>query len=63
MKNAARLHRRVWWSKTTSSYDLQRSDKGTIAVYALNGGEVKAPTELTGLADGLAALDKQHAKP
>jgi invasion protein IalB len=43
--------------------DLQKSDKGTIAVYALNGQEVKAQTELAGFTEGLAALDKQRAKP
>ncbi len=43
--------------------DLQKSNRGTIAVYALNGQEVKAQTELAGFAEGLAALDKQRAKP
>lgn len=43
--------------------DLQKSDKGTITVYALNGQAVQAPTQLAGFADGLAALDKRRAKP
>ncbi len=43
--------------------DLQKSDKGTITVYALNGQAVQAPTQLTGFADGLAALEKRRAKP
>ena len=41
--------------------DLQKSPKGTITVYALNGQAVQAVTELTGFADGLAALDKRRA--
>jgi invasion protein IalB len=43
--------------------DLQKSDTGTITVYALNGQELRALAELTGFADGLAALDKRRAKP
>jgi invasion protein IalB len=43
--------------------DLQKAAKGTVTVYALNGQAVKAPTELTGFADGLAALDKRRAQP
>ena len=44
--------------------DLQKSQKGTITVYALNGQAVQAVTELTGFTDGLAALDKRRtAKP
>ncbi len=44
--------------------DLQKSQKGTITVYALNGQAVQAATELTGFTDGLAALDKRRtAKP
>ena len=43
--------------------DLQKSEKGTITVYALNGQAVQAPTQLAGFADGLAALDKRRAKP
>lgn len=43
--------------------DLQKSGKGTITVYALNGQAVQALTQLTGIADGLAALDKRRAKP
>ncbi|HLC08419.1 MAG TPA: invasion associated locus B family protein [Methyloceanibacter sp.] len=43
--------------------DLQKSEKGTITVYALNGQAVQALTQLTGFADGLAALDKRLAKP
>jgi invasion protein IalB len=42
--------------------DLQKSDRGTITVYALNGQELRALAELTGFADGLAALDKRRAK-
>ena len=45
-------------------HDLQKSQKGTITVYALNGQAVQAVTELKGFADGLAALDKRRgAKP
>jgi invasion protein IalB len=43
--------------------DLQKSGKGTITVYALNGQAVQALTQFTGIADGLAALDKRRAKP
>jgi invasion protein IalB len=44
--------------------DLQKAQKGTITVYALNGQAVQAVTELTGFSDGLAALDKRRgAKP
>jgi invasion protein IalB len=44
--------------------DLQKAQKGTITVYALNGQAVQAVTELNGFADGLAALDKRRgAKP
>lgn len=44
--------------------DLQKSQKGTITVYALNGQALQAPTELAGFADGLAALEKRRgAKP
>ena len=43
--------------------DMQKSPKGTITVYALNGQEVRALAELTGLADGLAALEKHQPKP
>lgn len=43
--------------------DLQKSDKGSITVYALDGQAVRAVTELTGFGDGLAALDKRRAKP
>jgi invasion protein IalB len=43
--------------------DLQKSQKGTITVYALDGRAVRAPAELAGFADGLAALDKRRAKP
>ena len=43
--------------------DLQKSEKGTITVYALNGQAVQAPTQRAGGADGLAALDKRRAKP
>ncbi len=42
--------------------DLTKAQKGTITVYALNGRAVQAVTELTGFADGLAALDK-HRQP
>jgi invasion protein IalB len=43
--------------------DLQKSPKGTITVYALDGQAVRALAELTGFAEGLAALDKRRAKP
>jgi invasion protein IalB len=43
--------------------DLQKSPNGTITVYALDGQAVRAAAELTGLAEGLAALDKRRAKP
>lgn len=43
--------------------DLQKSPKGAITVYALDGQAVRALAELTGFADGLAALDKRRAKP
>lgn len=43
--------------------DLQKSEKGTITVYALNGQAVQALTQLAGFADGLAALEKRRAKP
>lgn len=43
--------------------DLQKSEKGTITVYALNGQAVQAAAQLNGFADGLAALDKRRAKP
>jgi hypothetical protein len=42
---------------------LQKSGKGTITVYALNGQAVQALAELSGFAEGLAALDKRRAKP
>jgi invasion protein IalB len=43
--------------------DLQKSEKGTITVYALSGQAVRALAELKGFGDGLAALDKRRAKP
>jgi len=43
--------------------DLQKFEKGTITVYALNGQAVAAATQLTGFADGLAALEKRRGKP
>lgn len=43
--------------------DLQKSQGGTITVYALGGQAVRAPAQLAGFADGLAALDKRRAKP
>jgi invasion protein IalB len=43
--------------------DLQKSQKGTITVYALGGQAVHAPAQFAGFADGLAALDKRRAKP
>ena len=43
--------------------DLQKAQKAAITVYALNGQEVQAATELTGFAEGLAALDKRRTKP
>jgi invasion protein IalB len=43
--------------------DLQKSEKGTITVYALSGQAVRALAELKGFGDGLAALDKRRGKP
>jgi invasion protein IalB len=43
--------------------DWQKSEKGTITVYTLNGQAAQAVAQLNGLADGLAALDKRRAKP
>ncbi len=43
--------------------DLQKSQSGTITVFALGGQAVRAPAELAGFADGLAALDKRRAAP
>jgi invasion protein IalB len=43
--------------------DLQKSQKGSITVYALSGQPVRAPAQFDGFADGLAALDKRRAKP
>jgi invasion protein IalB len=43
--------------------DLAKEQKAAITVYALNGQEVRALTELTGFAEGLAALDKRRPKP
>ncbi|HSD93686.1 MAG TPA: invasion associated locus B family protein [Methyloceanibacter sp.] len=43
--------------------DLQKSQKGSITVYALSGQAVRAPAQFDGFADGLAALDKRQAKP
>jgi invasion protein IalB len=43
--------------------DLQKSEKGSITVYALSGQAVAAATQLTGFADGLAALEKRRGKP
>ena len=43
--------------------DLQTSPNGAITVYALDGQAVGAVAQLTGFADGLAALDKRRAKP
>jgi invasion protein IalB len=43
--------------------DLQKSEKGTITVYALSGQAVRALAELKGFADGLAALDMRRPKP
>ena len=42
--------------------ELTKSEKGTITVYALNGQAVQAVTELKGVGDGLAALDKRRPK-
>jgi invasion protein IalB len=41
--------------------ELQKAEKGTIAVYALDGQPVQTVTELTGFSEGLAALDKRRA--
>jgi invasion protein IalB len=43
--------------------DLEKAKTGSITVYALGGQAVRAPTQLAGFADGLAALDKTRAKP
>jgi invasion protein IalB len=43
--------------------ELTKSEKGTITVYALNGQAVQAVTELKGINEGLAALDKRRPKP
>jgi invasion protein IalB len=43
--------------------DLQKSQKGSITVYALSGQAVRAPAQFGGFADGLTALDKRRAKP
>jgi invasion protein IalB len=43
--------------------DLQKSQKGSITVHALSGQAVRAPAQLAGFTDGLAALDKRRAKP
>jgi invasion protein IalB len=43
--------------------DLQKSPNGTITVFALDGQAVRAVANLTGLVEGLAALDKRRAKP
>jgi invasion protein IalB len=40
--------------------ELQASKKGTLTVFALNGQAVRTPTDLTGLADGLLALDQRR---
>jgi invasion protein IalB len=41
--------------------ELQKAEKGTIAVYSLNGQPVQTVTDLTGFSAGLAALDKRRA--
>jgi invasion protein IalB len=41
-------------------HDIEKSQKGTITVYALNGKAVQAVTPLNGFGDGLAALDKRR---
>lgn len=43
--------------------ELQASKKGTLTVYALNGQAVRTATDLTGLADGLAALNQHRTPP
>jgi invasion protein IalB len=43
--------------------DLEKAKKGTITVYALGGQAVRAFAELSGFADGLAALNKSRPKP
>jgi invasion protein IalB len=40
--------------------ELEKSEKGTIAVYALNGQAVEALTTLSGLTEGLTALGKRR---
>lgn len=41
--------------------ELDASKKGSLTVYALNGQAVRTATDLNGLTDGLAALDKSQA--
>jgi invasion protein IalB len=43
--------------------DLQKSQKGSITVYAQSGQAVRAPAQFGGFADGLTVLDKRRAKP
>lgn len=40
--------------------ELEASKKGSLTVYALNGQAVRTATNLNGLTDGLAALDKSQ---
>ena len=42
--------------------DLQKTDKGTITVYALNDRRCRRRPSAS-FADGLAALDKRRTKP
>lgn len=42
--------------------ELTASKKGSITVYALDGRAVKTTTDLSGLSDGFAALNKHHAR-
>jgi invasion protein IalB len=41
--------------------EMEKSPKGSLTVYALNGQAVQTATDFTGLGDGLAALDKRRA--
>jgi invasion protein IalB len=41
--------------------EMEKSQKGSLTVFALNGQAVRTATDFTGLGDGLAALDKRRA--
>jgi invasion protein IalB len=40
--------------------ELNASKKGTLTVFALNGQAVRTATDLSGLTEGLAALEKSQ---